>query len=137
MRESEEGFTLIGLLIAVAILGILATIAVPKFTAAVTTANTAKVQADLSTLDTAIATARIETGRDPTKISDLTDYVEDIDNLKPPKGKVYIQGKATDVSATVYGISKSSDGKEPRATLDSHTAAEFTKQAGSATTDTK
>ena len=46
MKTREGGFTLIGMLVAVAIIGVLAMIAVPKFTNAITSANTAKVQAD-------------------------------------------------------------------------------------------
>lgn len=131
MRQSEEGFTLIGLLIAVAIIGVLATIAVPKFTTAMTAANTAKVQADLSTLDTAIATARVETGTEPANLSSLKDYVSDLDNLKPPKGKVYINGVATDVPAVVYSIKVKTDGA--RATLGEHVASEFTKSNAATT----
>ncbi len=131
MRQSEEGFTLIGLLIAVAIIGVLATIAVPKFTTAMTAANTAKVQADLSTLDTAIATARIETGTEPADLNALSDYVSDLDNLKPPKGKVYIEGTAQDVPATVYSVTPTNG--EARATLGKHVASDFYKSAAATT----
>lgn len=64
-RQNEAGFTLIGMLIAVGIVAILAMIAVPKFTSAITSANTAKIQSDLSTLDTAIAVYEIDTGKTP------------------------------------------------------------------------
>ena len=60
MRTNEAGFTLIGMLIAVGIVAILAMIAVPKFTSAIASANTAKIQSDLSTIDTAIAVYEIE-----------------------------------------------------------------------------
>ena len=67
-RQNEAGFTLIGMLIAVGIVAILAMIAVPKFTSAITSANTAKIQSDLSTLDTAIAVYEIDTGKTPGAI---------------------------------------------------------------------
>lgn len=41
-RQNEAGFTLIGMLIAVGIVAILAMIAVPKFTSAIASANTAR-----------------------------------------------------------------------------------------------
>ena len=76
-RQNEAGFTLIGMLIAVGIVAILAMIAVPKFTSAITSANTAKIQSDLSTLDTAIAVYEIDTGKTPGAIADLKDYLQD------------------------------------------------------------
>lgn len=88
MKTREGGFTLIGMLVAVAIIGVLAMIAVPKFTNAITSANTAKVQADLSTIDAAVATYRIDKGSDPGSYSQLKGYIRDFENVKPPKGKV-------------------------------------------------
>lgn len=54
---NRKGFTLVELLVVVAIIGILATITVPKFTGASESARGAKMQADLRTLDSAIAIA--------------------------------------------------------------------------------
>ena len=64
-RQNEAGFTLIGMLIAVGIVAILALIAVPKITSAIASANTARIQSDLSTLITAIAVYEIDYGKAP------------------------------------------------------------------------
>ena len=112
----------------ITVLGILSAVAIPRFTAITTSANTAKVQADLSTLDTAIALYQMDYGKAPTQISDLKDYVQDVTSLKPPSGSVYINGTLTDLSAvTSYGI-KTVD-NNPRAALAEHTSEEFTKNS--------
>jgi type II secretory pathway pseudopilin PulG len=102
-RQNEAGFTLIGMLIAVGIVAILAMIAVPKFTSAIASANTAKIQSDLSTLDTAIALYEIDNGAQPSTISDLAEYLQDTD-IKPPSGKCYVGGKEDAVPASEYSI---------------------------------
>ena len=53
MRQSRPGFTLIELLIVVVIIGVLATIAVPKFQNTKGKANAASLKADLRNLVTA------------------------------------------------------------------------------------
>ena len=55
--SNRKGFTLVELLVVIAIIGILAAIAVPKFTDASASARGAKMQADLRTIDSAIAMA--------------------------------------------------------------------------------
>lgn len=129
-RSGEAGFTLLGVLVAVMIIGIMATIAVPRFNSIIASANTAKVQADLTTLDTAIVIYQTEKGALPTNISDLKDYVTDIDNLKPPQGTCNLKNdKTVNITATAYELKDVDDGSltTRRAVCGGLTAGEFGK----------
>lgn len=90
----EDGFTLMEMMIVVAIIAILTAIALPKFNESLALANTARVQADLQSLDTAIAMYRVQNGSVPQTIADLDEYI-DVDNVKAPTGDVYIAGVLT------------------------------------------
>lgn len=120
---NQKGFATLEVILMVAVLGILAAIAVPRFTDVTTKANTAKIQSDLATLDSAIQIYYMENGSYPTAISNLSDYVNDVDNLKPPTGSAFIEGTATKITGTSYAI----DTTNHRATLDSKTAGSFRK----------
>ena len=123
---SQRGFATLEVILMIMVIGILASIAVPRFTSVTTAANTAKIQSDLSTIDTAISIHYMEKGSYPSGVDDLSDYLKDADNVKPPTGKAYINGTATDISATTYAIQAATDTEEARATLDGHTSGEFT-----------
>lgn len=90
----EDGFTLMEMMIVVAIIAILTAIALPKFNESLALANTARVQADLQSLDTAIVMYRVQNGSAPQVITDLDEYI-DVDNVKAPTGDVYIDGVLT------------------------------------------
>ncbi|SDG45296.1 general secretion pathway protein G [Selenomonas sp. WCT3] len=134
MKGSRQaGFSLLGIMIAMAILAILATIAVPKFNSAIAMANTTKVKADLTTLDSAIAIYATQTGRWPDHIEDLSDYVADLAKLKPPQGKCQLKnGKVVTISAEAYEIKKEAsavelEGADCRAACNGYTAGDFGK----------
>ncbi len=82
--RGQRGFSLLSTLLAVMILAVILAIAVPRFSSAIATANTVKVQADLTALDTAIVLYQTAKGKNPASIDDLAEYVTDIKNLKPP-----------------------------------------------------
>ena len=64
--KGKKGFTLIELVIVIAILGILAGIAIPRFLDATATARGARIVADLRTIDSAIVIYNAKTGSLPT-----------------------------------------------------------------------
>lgn len=70
--KSKKGFTLIELVIVIAILGILAGIAIPRFLNATATARGARIVADLRTIDSAIVIYNAKTGNLPADTKDLT-----------------------------------------------------------------
>ena len=103
-------------------MGILAAIAVPRFTDVTTRANTAKIQSDLTALDTAIELYKMNNGSEPSNLEVLNDYIKDADKLAPPdSGKCYIIGssEAKAIPATAYSI------LDGRAKLGDHTAGDF------------
>ena len=125
---NQRGFATLEVILMVMVIGILASIAVPRFNNITTAANTAKVQSDLATIDTAIAIYIMENGSAsvPTTVSGLKDYLQDAENLTPPKGDVYIDGEAKPVPASNYIIQQVDN--DYRATLGGNTAGAFSTQ---------
>ena len=124
---NQRGFATLEVILMVLVIGLLASIAVPRFTSVTTAANTAKIQSDLTTIDTAIAIYQMEKGTAPSNVTtDLKDYLRGAADLKPPSGKCYIEGTEGNVPANTYSIN-TIDG-EPRATLGDKPAEKFYTQ---------
>lgn len=130
----QKGFATLEVILMVMVIGILASIAVPRFTSVTTAANTAKIQSDLSTIDTAIEVYHMEHGAYPgaaDNINALDDYIRGASELKPPTGDAYVvegnETKTHSFSETTYKIKAKTDNEGARAYLEkeAYTAEKF------------
>jgi hypothetical protein len=119
----QRGFSLLSTLLAVMILAVILSIAVPRFQAAIGAANTVKVQADLTALDTAIVLYQTAKGQNPKSLDDLAEYVTDLKNLKPPSGNVRVGDEDISMEGKTYQIENKNN--VCRATCDGKTAEDF------------
>ena len=71
-KRSERGFTLVELMVVVAVIGVLATLAVPLYTNIQARGRLAKAQADSRTLASAVSVYGTHMGRIPSALTQLT-----------------------------------------------------------------
>lgn len=127
-RLNQKGFTLVELMVVIAILGILAAIAIPKFSDSTSAANTAKIAADLRTIDSAIVMYQANGGTlTGNSVDQLKDYL--VGTPTAPTGKCYISKELKPVPSGAYTIDvTTTNATYGRAILgEGNTADKFTK----------
>ena len=95
-KRNKKGFTLIELIVVIAILGILAALAIPRFTG---TLKSSKEKTDLATIrviESAVQLYTAETGGTPTTIDDLDPEYLDATKLKWANGTLITGNIPTD-----------------------------------------
>jgi type II secretion system protein G len=89
MKKNKKGFTLVELMVVVAIIGILVAIAVPIYNASQATAKANACKSNLRTLNGAISMYHADhDGTYPTQISDLSAYLQSVPTC-PSGGGAY------------------------------------------------
>ena len=131
---NQRGFATLEVILMVIVIGILASIAIPRFTDITMKANVAKIQADLSTIDTAISIAIMDsktiTAGKVSANAELANYLNDYNKIKPPTGTVYVKSGTSSTSTSVV-ISATDDyeiNSDFRAVLKTYTAGDFTTE---------
>ena len=114
IKRNQNGFTLLELMIVIAIVSILSLIAIPKFNDAIAQANTARIQSDLQTIDTAIVMYQAQNGKYPSNIgTDLNSFLTGADTLKAPKGFCFVKTGGTagkvKIENTAYELNADGD----------------------------
>lgn len=102
--KNNKGFTLIELMVVIAIIGVLAAIVVPRFANSQRSANTGKVAADLRSLDSALVMYQANhNGQGTTSLDALvTDQLIQVVPTSP-KGPVFRE-KAPQENADDYNV---------------------------------
>ena len=119
--SNRKGFTLVELLVVISIIGILSAIAVPKFQNATNAAKIAKIQADLRTIDSAMAVYYAQNSAYPTATQIVDATKGTLTNFPTPPTDTVTTNPAT--AATAYVLNTTStDANYGRATYNGVTA---------------
>lgn len=121
VKRVRRGFTLIELMIVVAIIGILAAVAIPNYIDATDEAKAARIQADLSAIGAAVEIYRVKHGKYPTDLSALVSssgtggYLKSVP--KPPVDGAYSAPNAStgEVTFSFNDVTYSSFGTKTEA----------------------
>lgn len=106
MYNLKSGFTMVELIFVIVILGILATVAIPKLVATRNDAELGKFAQNLSTLVTDIANHKISQGEYNQDVSQMTNVV--IINKKPLSCELAVRGNTGCVRINLYNTDDSS-----------------------------
>ncbi len=121
--KNQKGFTLVELMVVIAILGILAAIAIPRFTDSTALANTAKASADLRSLDSAISMYQASHGgANPADIAALTNagLLASAPVAAKKDQSLYLVGTKTTLAAdAAYSLATASNSYRAVLTIDS------------------
>ena len=111
MRQYSKGFTLVELVVVIAIIGILAGIAIPYYTDAQATARGAKVVADMRTIQAAYTMYLAKNGGDQKNI--IVGEAEEYPDIIP---MLVEKGYLESVKAmeSVYYVTNKDDYKKPK-----------------------
>lgn len=116
LKENEKGFTLIELIIVIAILGILAMILLPKFTGFTKSAGEKAVLSEAKNIDTAIQAQEAEEGTAPAagKENEVWDYLGKKAPTDVKDGKLTLTGSGNftyskEVHGKTYEATKNGD----------------------------
>lgn len=101
--KNRKGFTLVELVVVIAIIGILAGIAVPRFLDATASARGAKIVADMRTIQSAEMIYYAKNAKYPTAQTDFADLVQG-GWPEPPKGKFIIAKVLASGGGTTEGV---------------------------------
>jgi len=108
LMKNQKGFTLIELMVVIAIIGVLASIAVPKFSSATNSAQDAKLKADLRTIDGAIMQYYAANNKYPADKTALTTDAKYIATWPKDAGKTndiaYTYTAASGTTAEYYNV---------------------------------